>query len=155
EAALRIAAALGHHAWFTIGQPDGRAWVVRALDAAPGAPELLRAMALFGAGMLEADALDYHSAQLHLREALALFRKCGARAWEAWVLMAMGRAAWFIDVDGRPASAWFADALHIFREIGEQAGVGWMLTLLAGEAYDAGDRELAASQAAEALEIGT
>src|SRR5262249_13865923 len=38
---------------------------------------------------------------------------------------------------------------------GEQAGVGWMLALLASESYDAGDRELAASQFVEALEIGT
>src|SRR5262249_2170030 len=48
-----------------------------------------------------------------------------------------------------------ADALHIFRQIGEQAGIGWILSVLAGESYWAGDRELAASQAAEALEIGT
>ena len=37
EAALRIAAALGHP-WFTMGQPDALAWVARALDAAPGHP---------------------------------------------------------------------------------------------------------------------
>jgi non-specific serine/threonine protein kinase len=154
EAALRIAAALGYP-WFTMGQPDGRAWVARALDAAPGAPELLRAMALYGAGLLEENALDYPRALKHLREALAIFRTCGVRAGEAWALMAMGRAASWINLDGRPASAWFADALHIFREIGEQAGIGLMLTLLALESYDAGDRELAASQAAEALEIGT
>src|SRR5262245_15948578 len=154
EAALRITGALGDP-WFAMGQPDGRAWVVRALEAAPDAPDLRRAPALWGAGMLEENALDFPGALRHLREALALSRTCGARALEAWVLMAMGRAAWWIDVDGRPAGAWFADALHIFREVGEQAGVGWMLALLASESYDAGDRELAASQFVEALEIGT
>jgi predicted ATPase len=81
EAALRIAAALGLP-WFEMGQPHGRAWVVRALDAAPGAPDLLRAMALWGAGMLEENALDLDRALTHLREALALFRTCGARALE-------------------------------------------------------------------------
>src|SRR5262249_31259122 len=83
EAALRIAAALGYP-WFTMGQPDGRAWVARALDAAPGAPELLRAMALYGAGLLEENALDYPRALTYLREALAIFRTCGVRAGEAW-----------------------------------------------------------------------
>src|SRR5262249_14844733 len=154
EAALRIAAALGT-VWYARGQPDGRTVVVRALDAAPGAPDLLRARALFGAGMLEENALDYRQALLHLREALAVYRTCGVRSGEAWTLMAMGRAAWWIDVDGRPAAAWFADALQIFREVGEQAGIGFILSILAGESYWAGDRELAASQAAEALEIGT
>ena len=79
EAALRIAAALGYP-WFTMGQPDARAWVVRALEAAPGAPDLIRAMALFGAGMLAENALDYDQALVHLREALAIFRAVGARA---------------------------------------------------------------------------
>ena len=49
EAALRIAAALGYP-WFSMGQPDAHAWVVRALEAAPGAPDLIRAMALLGRG---------------------------------------------------------------------------------------------------------
>jgi non-specific serine/threonine protein kinase len=154
EAALRIAAALGYP-WYAMGQPDGRAWVVRALGAALDAPDLLRAIALLGAGLLEENALDHSRALTYLREALALFRSCGVRAGEAWTLMAMGRAAWWIDVDGRPARAWFEEALPIFREVGEQAGIGFMLLLLTEEAYWAGDVELAASQAAEALEIGT
>jgi predicted ATPase len=154
EAALRIAGALGYP-WLAMGQPDGRAWVVRALDAAPGAPDLLRALPLWGAGMLEESALDFPRALMHLREALALSRTYGVRPFEAWVLMAMGRAAWFIDVDGRPARAWFADALQIFREIDDQAGIGTILSMLAGESYEAGDRAQAAAQATEALEIGT
>src|SRR5262249_51638521 len=149
EAALRIAAALGYP-WYAMGQPDGRAWVVRALGAALDAPDLLRAIALLGAGLLEENALDHSRALTYLREAMALFRSCGVRAGEAWTLMAMGRAAWWIDVDGRPARAWFEEALPIFREVGEQAGIGFMLLLLAEEAYWAGDVELAASQAAEA-----
>jgi predicted ATPase/tetratricopeptide (TPR) repeat protein len=154
EAALRITGSLGYP-WFAIGQPDGRAWVVRALEAAPDAPDLLRAVALWGAGMLEENALDYPGALMHLRVALALFRTCGARAQEAWALMAMGRAAWLIDVDGRPASAWFEDALHIFREVGEQVGISAMLIMLASESYFSGDLELAEIRATQALEIAT
>ena len=49
------------------------------------------------------------------------------------MLIAMGRAAWAIDVDARPAAAWFEDALRIFREVDEPVGIGWMLGLLAEE----------------------
>ena len=138
-----------------MGQPDGRAWVGRALKAAPGAPELIRAMALFGAGMLAENALDYDQALVHLRKALAISHAVGVRALEGWALMAMGRAAWAIDVDTRPAAAWFEDALRIFREVDEPAGIGWMLTFLADERLIAGDLEGAASGAAEALDVST
>ena len=106
EVALRIAAALGNP-WFAMGQPEARGWVARALEAAPGAPDLIRAMALFGAGMLAENALDYDEALVHLRRALAISRAVGARGLEGWVLMAMGRAAWAIDVDARPSAAWW------------------------------------------------
>jgi predicted ATPase len=154
EAALRIAAALGHP-WYTMGQPHGYAWVVRALDAAIGAPDRLRAKALYGAGLLAQDALDYDRALVHLREALKLFRRVGGRRGEAWVLMVMGRAAQAIDVDARPAAAWFEDALRIFREIDEPAGIGSILGCLADEQWKDGDLEGAASRATEAFDLGT
>jgi predicted ATPase/tetratricopeptide (TPR) repeat protein len=154
EAALRIAAALGYP-WYTIGQPHARAWVVRALEAAPEAPEWIRAVALLGAGLLAENALDYDHALVHLREALAISRAVGARALEGWALMQMGRAAWLIDVDARPATAWFEDALLIFREIDEPAGIGWMLSFLADEQFKAGDIEGTATRAAEAFDVGT
>ncbi len=154
EAALRIAAALGHP-WFSMGQPDARAWVVRALDAATGAPDWLRARAVYGAGLLAENALDYNCALVHLREALELFRRVGGRRGEAWVLMAMGRAAGAIDVDARPAAAWFEDALRIFREINEPAGIGSILGCLAEEQWKDGDLEGAASRATEAFDLGT
>src|SRR5262249_33426453 len=55
EAALRIAAALGYP-WREMGQPDARTWVQRALEAAHGAPDRLRAQALVGAGVVGAEA---------------------------------------------------------------------------------------------------
>jgi tetratricopeptide (TPR) repeat protein len=91
----------------------------------------------------------------HLREALELFRRLGGRRGEAWVLVAMGRAAWGIDVDARPAVAWFEDALQIFREIDEPAGIAWLLTFLGEEQFKVGDLEGAASRAAEAFDVGT
>ena len=69
--------------------------------------------------------------------------------------MAMGRAAWAIDVDARPPAAWFEDALRIFREVDEPAGIGWMLALLAEDQLRAGDLEGAASRATEAFDLGT
>jgi tetratricopeptide (TPR) repeat protein len=153
-AALHIAAALGHP-WLTMGQPDAYSWVVRALEAAPGAPDLIRAGALLEAGMLAENALEYDQALVHLRKALAIFKAVGALAGEAWALMAMGRAAWAVDVDARPAAVWFEDALRIFREIDEPAGIGWLLTFLADERLKGGDLKGAASRATEAFEVGT
>jgi predicted ATPase/class 3 adenylate cyclase len=49
--ALRIAAALGYP-WYTIGQPDGRVLLDRALAAAGPVDDRLRARALLAAGML-------------------------------------------------------------------------------------------------------
>jgi predicted ATPase/class 3 adenylate cyclase len=154
EAALRIAAALGYP-WYTMGQPHGYAWLVRALEATPGAPDRLRARALYGAGMLAENALEYDRALLHLRKALELFRRVGGRRGEAWVLVAMGRAAWAIDVDARPPVGWFEDALSIFREVDEPAGIGWMLTFLAEEQWESTDLDGAASRATEAFDLGT
>jgi tetratricopeptide (TPR) repeat protein len=154
EAALRIAASLGYP-WWAMGQPGARAWVVRALEAAPGEPELIRGMALFGAGLLAQNALDYDQSLVHLRKALAMSRAAAARVLEGWVLMAMGRAAWAIDVDARPAAAWFEDALRIFGEIDAPVGIGSMLGFLAWDQLKAGDLEGAASRATEAFELGT
>jgi predicted ATPase len=155
EAALHIAAALGWP-WFAMGQPDAHAWIVRALEAAPGAPALIRAVGLLGAGMHAENALDYDEALVHLREALAISRAIGARALEGWVLSYLGRAAArAIDVDARPAAAWFEDALRIFREVDELLGIGWMLGLLAEEQFKAGDLEGAGSRATEAYDLAT
>jgi predicted ATPase/class 3 adenylate cyclase len=154
EAALRIAAALGWP-WFAMGQPDANAWVVRALEAAPGAPDFMRALGQLGAGMHAQNALDYDRALVHLRKALAISRAVGAHTLEGWVLSYIGRAARGIDVDARPAAAWFEDALRIFREVDESTGIGWMLGLLAEEQFKAGDLDGAGSRATEALDLGT
>jgi tetratricopeptide (TPR) repeat protein len=138
-----------------MGQPHGYGWVARALNAAPRAPDRLRARALFAAGMLAESALDYDRALVHFREALDLFRRLGGRRGEAWVLMAMGRAAKAIDVDARPPAAWFEDALRIFREVDEPGGIGWVLGSLAEEQCRAGDLEGAARRATEACDVGT
>jgi len=154
EAALRIAAALGYP-WWVVGQPDARTWIVRALEAAPGAPDFIRGLGLLGAGIHAENALDYDQAVAHLRKALAISRTVGARALEGWVLSFMGRAAWNIDVDAHPAAAWFEDALRIFREIDEPGGIGWMLGFLAEEQFKAGDLHGAASRATESFDVGT
>src|SRR5262249_11624747 len=79
----------------------------------------------------------------------------GARPLEGWVLMAMGRAAWAIDVDARPPAAWWEDALQIFREVDEPAGIGSALVLLAQEQFKGGNVDGAARRATEALDVAT
>src|SRR5262249_55502180 len=77
------------------------------------------------------------------------------RALEGWVLVAMGLAAWDIDVDSRLPDAWYGDALRIFREVDEPGGIGWVLGLLAEGQVKAGDLEGAANRATEAFDLGT
>src|SRR5262249_60580112 len=122
-----------------MGQPDARRWSLRAFAAAPGAPPVLRGVALLSLGLHEESALDYDQALVHLREALAISRAVGARYVEGWVLMAMGRAAWATDVDTRLSAARYEGALRIFREIDQADGIGWMLSCLAHVQLEAGD----------------
>ena len=121
-------------------------WLVRALEAAPGAPDLIRAMALFGAGMLAENALDYDQAVVHLRErspspgqsALACGGVGVGRLWDGPPLPSTS-------MRGRPR-AWLEELSHLPR-IEEAAGIGWVLSSLAEEKLKAGDSGGAASLA--------
>jgi tetratricopeptide (TPR) repeat protein len=104
--------------------------------------------------MLASNALDYDQALVHLRKTLASSRTLGARGLEGVVLIGMGRAARGIDVDARPAAAWFEDALQAFREVDEPVAIGATLNLLAEEQLKVGDLEGAESRAAEQSDLG-
>jgi predicted ATPase/class 3 adenylate cyclase len=149
--ALRIAAALGHP-WFTMGQPDARTLLDRALAAAGPVDDRLQARALLAAGMLAQDASEYDKAQHLLEKALALFRSCGSRRGQAWTLTYLSRRSVSGDEQKR---ARLDEALRIFRETQHAPGIAWSLAFLSHLRLDADDLEEAAALAEEALETAT
>jgi predicted ATPase/DNA-binding SARP family transcriptional activator len=148
--ALRIAAALGYP-WFTMGQPDARALLDRAMAAAGPVDDRLQARALLAAGMLAQDASEYEEAEHLLEEALALFRSCGSRRGQAWTLTYLSRRS----PPGRENRARVEEALRIFRETQHEPGVAWSLAFLSAIRLDDDDVEGAARLAQEALETAT
>jgi non-specific serine/threonine protein kinase len=154
-AALWITGTLGY-AWFTTGEAEALGWTMRALRATTDDKGEARGWALFAAGFLESNVLNYRQALAYLTEGLNLFRALENHAGEAYVLMALGRVARSIDIDETPASAFFEQGRDIFREfdLPGRSGYGPMLAFLAIESYQKGNYELAASLSAEALEFG-
>ena len=150
--ALRITASLGV-SWLAMGQADARAWLVRALEGAPNAPDILRGWALMSLALHDMGAIEPLQATAHLRVALELFRQSGHRSGESLALWTMGRIAEWVHVDARPAASWFEDALQVAREINAPECVSSALTLLAGSAYWRGDLDSATGLASEALDI--
>ena len=122
DAALRICAALWRF-WLVRGYlSEGRRWLGRALEAAPGgAPPELRARTLAGAGMLAARQGDLaRSAELH-EEALRLRREAGDPAGVAASLNQLG----LVELDrGRhpEAGALLRESLAAYRELGDLWG---------------------------------
>ena len=83
QAALRLASALGFY-WYKTGAiGEGIAWLDRALAAAPGAPDPLRARALHALGVLVAERGDPTRALACCEASCALFRQTGDLAWVA------------------------------------------------------------------------
>jgi tetratricopeptide (TPR) repeat protein len=156
--ALRIAAALAYP-WFTMGQPDGRVLLDRALKAAGSVDDRLRARALLGAGILAQDATDFDAALPLLEEALALFQAGGGRRGQAWALTLLSRD----QVMGQPLARFteaarrqmLERALVLFREADHPPGIAWSLAFLAGLQLGAGDLEGARRRAEEAFAVAS
>ena len=93
NAALRLAAALGFY-WYKTGSvAEGTAWLERALDASPAAPDLLRGMALHSLGILVAESGDDARALALCEDSCQLFRQAGELAWVARSLNSQGGIA--------------------------------------------------------------
>jgi len=93
QPALRLAAALGFF-WYKTGSPtEGSTWLERALEAAPDAPDVLRARALHSMGIMAAERGDDVHALAHCEESGELFRRAGELAWLARSLNSQGGIA--------------------------------------------------------------
>jgi predicted ATPase/DNA-binding SARP family transcriptional activator len=146
--ALRIGASLGYP-WFTMGQPDARSLLDRALAAAGPVDDRLRARALVAAGMLAQDATEHDVAEPLLEEALDLFRATRSRRGQAWALTWLARRPGPHNEDGGRDR--HEQALALFRETHHAPGIAWSLSFLAILRVIEGDVEGARQYAEEAL----
>jgi predicted ATPase/class 3 adenylate cyclase len=153
--AARIVAATAY-LWIMAGQPDGRHWADRTLDACPAdAPAGVRGDAVFAASMFAVNEGDERRAVLLLREARSCYVAASRGRSHAWVLTWFGRAgrAGTTEIDGHAPEHWFALALEEFEALEDAAGAGWALTLLSRCALRAGDLDLAHDRARRALDL--
>ena len=139
ESGLRLAAALGFFWYKTGSAEEGSIWLHRALDAAPAAPDVLRARALHSLGILTAERGDATQALMHCEESGELFRRAGERAWWARSLNSQGGIARDMG-DLARAEAKLVQSAGIRRALGDdQASLTVVLLNLAFVALDQHD----------------
>jgi predicted ATPase/DNA-binding SARP family transcriptional activator len=138
ETALRTAGAAWRW-WFVCGHwEEGETWLVRALEAAPGAPAEARASALAGAGTLARNRGETGVAIERLSEAVALRRQLGDRRGVAASTNNLANAL-FSTGDLAGARALYEESLVLQRELGLTFGIPSVLTNLGLIAVVEGD----------------
>jgi predicted ATPase/class 3 adenylate cyclase len=136
--ALSTAGALGEY-WYTHGQiREGTRWLERALRAAPGAPDEVRAVASRRLGILCEQQGDLDRARELLEDALAHARAASDRALEGACLNSLAIVA-RSEGDLENAQLLLEQAVAIRRRIHDEAGVSSSLNNLAIVAIDRGD----------------
>ena len=127
EAALRLAAALGH-LWLVRGfLTEGRGHLEGALAAAEPRRTVLRAKALAVAANLAMFDADVDTAGEHAQRALELSAGLGYRRGEAWARRTLGRVAGARERLGE-ARTLQEEALAISRELSDDWGTGFSLS---------------------------
>jgi predicted ATPase/DNA-binding winged helix-turn-helix (wHTH) protein len=152
-AGLRVAVALAQFWWLRGYRGEGRAWLVRLMNAAScGEPEFVRAKALNAAGAFAWLQGDYPAARALYEQGLAIARKLGERPVIANVLHGLG--AVLADQGNYPgARAFYEQSLEIRRELGDRRAISGSLSNLGIVAGRQGDSLAARSLQEEALAI--
>ena len=150
--ALRLAAALS---WFWIIRVhlgEGQRWLERALAAAPLAPAIDRAKAVFGASALTHYQGDEERALALGEESLALFRELGDRAGTGRTLNLLGVVAEDRG-DYHRATTLLEEALTLHQENDDRPWTAHTLRHLGLVTYGLGDHERATALVEEALAL--
>ncbi|MGZ4663489.1 MAG: tetratricopeptide repeat protein [Frankiaceae bacterium] len=127
--ALRLASAMGGY-WYQHGMAaEGKAWLERALAAAPDPPLPVEAQALRTLGVMAEQRSEFGRATEILEHALGLFEKLGDLPGEARSLNSLGVVA---RSAGRPEEAerYFSRSAAIREELGDAEGVTTTLSNL-------------------------
>jgi non-specific serine/threonine protein kinase len=151
EAALRVSGALAWFWWVRSYVDEGRRWLARALEAAPG-PPAARLRALYGEGWLAHIQRDAPTARRRFEESLAIARELGDRWAEAWVLHHLGRVAYFAN-DAATARARGEESLAAAEASGDDGLIAWALHLLGLAAHIAADYAAAQAYYDRSLQI--
>ena len=120
--ALRLASAMGDY-WYHHGMAaEGKAWLERALAAAPDPPPPVEARALQTLGVMAEQRSEFGRAMEILEQALGLLEKLGDLPGEARSLNSLGVVA---RSAGRPEEAkrYFSRSAAIREALGDAAGV--------------------------------
>jgi tetratricopeptide (TPR) repeat protein len=150
--ALEAASGLGRF-WWLGGRPaEGRAWLDRALAAAPQAEPAVRAEALHWSGVLADEERMALLAAERLKQALVLRRALGDERGIARTLNSLGVVARSMgDLDG--AEVLFEESLRRKRVLGDDRGVAATLSNLGLLAADRDDLATARTRLEEALAL--
>jgi tetratricopeptide (TPR) repeat protein len=151
--ALRLALRLWEFWWIRGYWREGRDWLERTLTVAGSADVAERAAAEFGLGKLSLDLGDYHAAEAHYQESLAVRRRLGDALGEAEVLSALAMIA-FNRLAFNEARALGEDALKIAHETGDRRGAATALRILGMIAREEGQFERALDLLEESMAIG-
>jgi non-specific serine/threonine protein kinase len=117
--AARLASALDEY-WFRFGYfAEGRAWLQRALDRAPGMPRAVRRRVLDTSGWLAYQQGDLAEAERRLAEAAPLHRASGDLQSYAWALGRLANVA-LARLEPDRARELLEEARRAGREIGDQ-----------------------------------
>jgi non-specific serine/threonine protein kinase len=150
--ALRVASVLRDF-WMLRGEfEEGRGWLGRALERAPGVAPEVRVAALFGFAHMAQFQGDYPVARGAAEEALALARAQGTKLG---MLSAEYSLSQVHRSQGRPAEAVACAeaAVALARELGDPAWLGWCLERLGIEIHSEGDLAAAKALFEEALAL--
>jgi len=135
----------GHYA-------EGRSWLTRALAAAEGASQKLRALALDGFGSIAWRQGDLLAAALAYEESLATWRASGERRSAGGTLSNLGTVR-ELQGDYETAQVLQEEALAIAREIGDPLRVAQALNNLALVVWNKGDTTRATALMEESVAI--
>lgn len=153
ELGLRLGAALAYFWYKTGAGGEGAAWLAQGLAAAPQAPDLVRARALHGLGILTAERGQPAEALAHFEASGELFRTAGQLDWVARSLNSQGGIARDLgDLDR--AERRYAESATLRRQVGgDPTSLAIVLGNLAIVALDRQELDRAQAIAEECLDL--
>lgn len=126
ELVLRLASALWQF-WLQRGlRREGRTWISRALEGNALTDPNIQMRALFVAGNLAVNDIDYENGNKFLNQSLLLANGIGDEEMRALILRTMGKIATSTG-DFNKADQMFCESLSIYQKYQDKKQIGWTL----------------------------
>jgi non-specific serine/threonine protein kinase len=130
EAGARLAGAMFWYWHLRSLWADGYAWLQRALAAASGGNQRLRALLLSRAGQLGWESGDTSRGVAYCEESIALFRELRDQEGMAFSLATLGSCTYVDQADRERARALLQESLALYRHAGNKWGSRHVLGIL-------------------------